>query len=121
MSWVVSVHVLPCACFAHLFEDDGLSVELVCGVGSLLYLGWDGEAEGRQLPDLPEQRHQSVRVLDLQPTVHVVQVHHPVTGLQTGEGGEGGGGWWQGVVQSLSSHCCQSALEPVDTYRGDIR
>jgi len=78
--------------FVYLLEDDGLSVELVRGVGGLLDLGGDGEAQGRELPDLPQQRHQPVRVLDLQPAVHVVQVHHPVTGLQTEEGGEGGEG-----------------------------
>ena len=78
--------------FAYLLEDNGLSVELVCGVGGLLDLGGDGEAQSRQLPDLPQQRHQAVRVLDLQPAVQVVQVHHPVTGLQTEEGGELGEG-----------------------------
>ena len=72
---------MSCACCAYLFQDDGLSVEPVCRVGSLLYLGRDGEAEGRQLSDLPQQRHQPVRVLDPQPAVYVLQVHHPVTGL----------------------------------------
>lgn len=45
---------------SHLFKDDGLSVEFVCSISSLLYLGWDGKAKGRELPDLPEQTDQSV-------------------------------------------------------------
>ena len=74
-------------CLACLFEDEGLSVELVSGAGSLLDLGWDGEAQGGQLPHLPQQSQQPLRVLDLQLAVHVVQLHHPAAGLQAGKAG----------------------------------
>ena len=67
----------------HLFEDYGLSVEFVCSISSLLDLGRDGKPQGGELPDLPEQTDQPVWILDLQPAVHMVQVHHTVTGLET--------------------------------------
>lgn len=43
-----------------LFKDNSLSVEFVCSIGGLLYLGWDGKVQGRELPDLPEQADQPV-------------------------------------------------------------
>lgn len=68
-----------------LLQHDGLSVELVRSVGSLLDLGRDGKAQGGELPDLPQQTDQSVRVLDLQPAVGVVQVHDTAAGLEAAE------------------------------------
>lgn len=68
-----------------LLQHDGLSVELVRSVGSLLYLGRDGEAQSGQLPDFPQQTDQPVRVLDLQPAVSVVQLHHSAAGLKAAE------------------------------------
>lgn len=45
----------PFVCvFTHLFEDDGLSVELLCGVCRLLDLRRDGEAQSGELPHLSE-------------------------------------------------------------------
>ena len=40
--------------YVYLFEDDSVSVELVCGGGCVLYLGWDSEAKGSQLSHLPQ-------------------------------------------------------------------
>ncbi|TNN71608.1 hypothetical protein EYF80_018133 [Liparis tanakae] len=76
-------------------EDDGLSVELVGRVRSLLDLGRDGEAQSGELPDLPEQHHQPVRVLDLQTAVRVVQVHHAALSSS-----------------STSSHACRKPWKP---------
>lgn len=66
-----------------LFKNNGVSVEFVCSISSLLYLSRDGKAQGGELPDLPEQTDQSVGILDLEPAIHMVQVHYTVTGLET--------------------------------------
>lgn len=78
----VSARVLP---LVHLFEDNGLSVKFVCRIRSLLYLGGDGKAQSRELPDLPDQADESVGVQDPQRSVRTAQLHHTGTGLETTE------------------------------------
>ena len=58
-----SQHTLCSYNAPHLFEDHSISVELLSSLCSADDLGGHGEAEGRQLPDLSQQRHQTVTVV----------------------------------------------------------
>lgn len=66
-----------------LFQNDSMPVELLGCVGSALYLGWDDEPKGGQLPDLPQQGHQFVAVVDVKLPVTMAQLHQPPGRLQT--------------------------------------
>ena len=61
-----------------------MAVELLGGVGHVLDLGRDGEAQRPQLPHLPQERDQALAVVDPHLAVLVVQLHQPPVRLQAG-------------------------------------
>lgn len=68
-----------------LLQNHGLSVEFVCGVGSLLDPSCNGEAQRCELPHLPQETAEPVWIMDLQLPVNMVQVHHTVASLKAEE------------------------------------
>ena len=82
---------LPPIATPYLLQHDSVTIELMGGVGRVLYLAGNGEAKGLQLSDLAQQRDQPVAVVHPQPPVSETQLHQLAARLETGGGGKGKG------------------------------
>ena len=66
-----------------LLEDDSMPVELPGRVGRALNLGGYDKAKRSQLSHLPQQRHKSVAVVDVQLAIVMTQFHQTPSSLKT--------------------------------------